>query len=102
MMVDAEPLDGAWRDARTTGSPSMEMLPASGAISSPFRIFTMVDLPAPFWPISPCTLPRATTRIGAVERAGRAEDLHQAAHLECLGTHVKSHRVAAASSPFRW
>ncbi|CAJ4370760.1 Uncharacterised protein [Burkholderia pseudomallei] len=41
------------------GTPPTVISPSSGACR-PARSLTSVDLPAPFWPISPCTVPRVT------------------------------------------
>src|SRR5688500_20236078 len=49
-------LDG--RSAR----PCQRIAPASGAIN-PARIFSSVDLPAPFSPTSACALPAATAKL---------------------------------------
>ena len=46
-------------NARRAASPRIRMRPASGR-TAPVRIFTSVDLPAPFAPISACTSPGLT------------------------------------------
>ena len=52
------------------------------ARARPARIAISVLLPAPFWPTSAQTSPRAHREVDAVERDRRAERLRDAAHLE--------------------
>src|ERR1700721_3509002 len=53
---------------KSTSWPSKRTVPEPRRYA-PVRILIMVDLPAPFWPISACTSPAATLRF-ALRRAG--------------------------------
>ena len=55
-----------------TALPSKRISPPSGWWT-PDRIFTSVDLPAPFSPMSAVTAPRVQLEARALERAHAAE-----------------------------
>ena len=61
----------SWSACLTTSKPATVARPASG-LSSVARMRTVVVLPAPFGPSRPRTVPSATVRSSAVERADLA------------------------------
>ena len=83
-------------EAKCTGVPSNRSSPLVGR-STPARIFTSVDLPAPFSPISACTRPCSTTKVDAGQRRRRREALAHASRGKNR-RHGGSHFLAASTS----
>src|SRR5690348_12353980 len=68
----------------TTGEPLRMIVPPSGACT-PVRIFTSVDLPAPFSPISAVTQPAGSSRLARSSARTPPKDLRMSVSVRTGG-----------------